>query len=101
MPITGERLPPWKKPIETSGNSSAFLVTAPPPDEKAIPNAEIDSQIEQALAEAEAKGIRGQAVTPFLLEKVAQVTHGRSMDTNLALLLNNARVAAEIAVNLK
>ncbi len=97
----GREIAAMEKAYRDIGQSSAFLVTAPPPAEKAIPNAEIDSQIEQALAEAEAKGIRGQAVTPFLLEKVAQVTHGRSMDTNLALLLNNARVAAEIAVNLK
>jgi len=56
------------------------------------------SPVEQtALAEAEAKGIHGPATTPFLLEKVANITKGRSMAANLSLLKNNARIAGKIA----
>jgi pseudouridine-5'-phosphate glycosidase len=57
--------------------------------------------IDQALAEAQAAGIHGQAVTPFLLQRVGELTHGNSLRTNLALLRNNARVAAQIAQYLR
>jgi len=53
--------------------------------------------IVQASAEAIAKNIHGQGVTPFLLNRINELTHGRSLRTNLSLLLNNARLAAQIA----
>jgi len=56
--------------------------------------------ISTALREAEAQGIRGKAVTPFLLARVSELTHGESKAANLALLENNAKVAAEIAAAL-
>jgi pseudouridine-5'-phosphate glycosidase len=77
-----------------------LLVVAPPPAESAIPAAEVETHIEQALAEAQAGGISGQAVTPFLLARVSELSGGASLQANLALLKNNARIAAEIAQHL-
>jgi len=74
-----------------------LLVAAPPPSDSALPAAEIEGHIEQALAEAREQGIRGQAVTPFLLARVSELSGGASLEANLALLKNNARVAAQIA----
>lgn len=79
------------------GIESAVLVTVPPPVEDAIPPEKVEGSIQQALAESSAQGIRGQAVTPFLLARVSQLTGGASLQANLGLLRNNARVAAEIA----
>ena len=74
-----------------------LLVVAPCPEADAIPAEEIEVHIERALAEAAAQNISGQAVTPFLLSRVSQLSEGHSMSANLSLLKNNARVAAEIA----
>ncbi len=82
------------------GLDSAILVTVPPPRESALPAGDVEQAIEQALLEAQQKGVRGQASTPFLLARVSELTGQASMSANLALLLNNARVAAEIAVAL-
>lgn len=83
-----------------AGVHSAILVANPPPAEKALPADAIENIIHQAVQEAEQLGIRGSAVTPYLLEKVNQLTGGASMQANLALLLNNGRLAAEIARSL-
>ena len=77
-----------------------MIIAVPPPPEFALDPTEIEQHILRALARAEAAGIRGQAVTPFLLSAVTAETHGESMRTNMALLENNARVAAAIAVAL-
>ncbi len=79
------------------GMKSAVLVVVPPPENAAIPNERVEEAIQQALQEAHHKGIRGQAVTPFLLDKVSQLTKGESLRANLALLKNNARIAASIS----
>jgi len=79
------------------GLQSAILVTQPPPPEAALPRAEIEPIIAQASQEAQEKGIHGQALTPFLLERINELTEGRSLQANIALLLNNARLAAQIA----
>jgi pseudouridylate synthase len=79
------------------GLRTALLVTVPVPAQDEIPADEVGEAIDQALAEAEAKGIHGPATTPFLLEKVANITKGRSMAANLSLLKNNARIAGKIA----
>jgi pseudouridylate synthase len=63
-----------------------------------IPNAEIAPHIASALAAAKAQEIIGKDVTPFLLKYIAEITAGRSLKANIALVMNNARVAAEIAV---
>lgn len=79
------------------GLSTAILVCAPVPREKALPVQEAESAIAQALAEADRAGVGGKDLTPFLLARVVQLTHGKAQRANEALLVNNARVAARIA----
>ena len=79
------------------GLESGVLLAAPPPREAALPESEVRGAIDQALQEAEKQHIRGQAVTPFLLQRVSELTVGHSLQANLALLLNNARIAARVA----
>ncbi len=82
------------------GEETALLVVQPPPREYDIPAADIERSILKAVAEAKSKGIRGPAVTPFLLDSVKSLTGGKSMETNIALLKNNAKLAAQIAIAL-
>lgn len=79
------------------GIESALLVVVPPPAQFAVPREKIETIIEQAILEAEKQGIHGQALTPFLLSRVNELSGGESLRANLALLKNNARVAAQIA----
>lgn len=79
------------------GQQSAILVVAPPPEEVALDEATVRRVVPQALREARDARMSGQAVTPFLLKRVSELTGGASLRANLGLLLNNARVAAEIA----
>ncbi|MCW5879501.1 MAG: pseudouridine-5'-phosphate glycosidase [Anaerolineae bacterium] len=76
------------------------LLAVPIPAEYATPPAVAEKAVAVALDEADARGIRGKAVTPFLLERVAAITEGASQAANLALLEHNARVAAQVAVAL-
>ena len=80
------------------GLPCGMLVTVPIPAEFEPPAEQMEAAIAQALAEAEAQGIKGKAMTPFLLARVSALTGEASLRANLALLENNARVAAEIAV---
>jgi pseudouridine-5'-phosphate glycosidase len=80
------------------GEKAALLVVQPPPGENEIPSADIERSISEAVAEAKSKGIRGPAVTPFLLDRVKTLTGGKSMEVNLSLLKNNAKLAAQIAI---
>ncbi len=80
-----------------TGMTSAILVTNPVPEADAISKAEMDPFVAQASAEAIHKNIHGQAVTPFLLQRINELTMGLSMRANLSLLLNNARLSARIA----
>lgn len=73
------------------------LVANPIPVEAEIPRSEINPAIEAALAEAEAQGISAKDVTPFLLDRIFQITEGRSLASNIALVLSNARLGAAIA----
>ncbi|HYH82637.1 MAG TPA: pseudouridine-5'-phosphate glycosidase [Longimicrobium sp.] len=75
----------------------AILLCVPPPPEHALPAGEVESAIRDALRAADERGIRGKQVTPFLLSTVAERTGGRSLETNVALLRNNARVAAQVS----
>jgi pseudouridine-5'-phosphate glycosidase len=77
-----------------------MVVGNPIPRKDAIPPEEWADWLRQARLAAEHDGIRGQAVTPYLLARVAEISRGRTVDANIALLVNNARVAAEIAVAL-
>jgi pseudouridine-5'-phosphate glycosidase len=76
----------------------AVIVANPIPEEDEIPASEIEPVITAALAEAGRQGIRGKDVTPFLLAEIVKATKGRSLQANIALVKNNAKVAAEIAV---
>ncbi|HNT23036.1 MAG TPA: pseudouridine-5'-phosphate glycosidase [Anaerolineales bacterium] len=79
------------------GMRSAVLLTVPPPEDAALPADAVQGAIQQALTEAAAQGIHGQKVTPFMLGRVSELTHGDSLKANLALLLNNGRLAAAVA----
>ncbi len=76
------------------------LVANPIPTEAEIPSDVLAPHIAKALAEAEAQGIAAKAVTPFLLQRIFELTHGASLEANIALVLNNARLGAAIAVEL-
>lgn len=82
------------------GLPGGVLVTVPVPADDELPAAEAESAITRALAEAEAQGVTGKAVTPFLLARVSQLTGQASLRANVALLLNNARMASAIAIAL-
>lgn len=84
-----------------AGLQSAVLVANPIPMTAAIPRSEMEPFITLANQEAHEQGIHGKEVTPFLLQRLAELTEGKSMGANLALLLNNARLAAKIAVALE
>lgn len=73
------------------------LVANPVPEEAEIPATEINPMIESALKAAAVAGVSGKAVTPFLLAHILEATEGRSLITNVALYLNNCRLAARIA----
>ena len=79
------------------GLQSAVLVAVPPPEEVALPPGLVNEAIRQALREARERRIRGPEVTPYLLERVRRLTRDQSLRANLGLLLNNARLAAQIA----
>ena len=84
--------------LHRSRAKTGVLLTVPIPIEAELDAIQLDSVLEQALADCEGAGVRGAAVTPFVLGRIGQATEGRSVPANLALAENNARVAAEIAV---
>jgi pseudouridine-5'-phosphate glycosidase len=82
------------------GLNGGVVVSNPVPQEAAMPKEEIDRITEQALREAGEQGVTGKAITPFLLDRIKQLTGGRSLATNIALVKNNAIVGAHLAVAL-
>ncbi|HEX4766701.1 MAG TPA: pseudouridine-5'-phosphate glycosidase [Lichenihabitans sp.] len=84
----------------TLGLRGGVLVANPVPESAEIPAAEIAAHIETAVRDAKAKGVAGKAVTPFILSRMMELTEGRSLATNIALIRNNAALAAEIALAL-
>ena len=84
----------------TLGLKGGMLVTNPIPEEYAMPSDVINAAIEQALRECTEQGIHGKETTPFLLARVAELTGGDSLDSNIRLVFNNAKVAALTAVAL-
>ena len=80
------------------GLPGGMVVSNPIPEAYAMPRATIDAAIEQALQEAQTQGIVGKQSTPFLLARVSEITGGNSLASNIQLVLNNARLAAAIAV---
>ncbi len=77
--------------------SSGIVFANPPPAENALPRSELESLIAGALDSAEVLSIRGAGVTPYLLQELARRSGGRTLRANIALLIENARVAARIA----
>jgi len=82
------------------GLRGGMLVTNPIPEEFSMDHDVINAAIEKAVAEAEEQGIHGKATTPFLLAKIKDLTGGSSLDSNIQLVYNNARLAAKTACEL-
>ena len=82
------------------GLRGGMVIANPVPEAHALPRDVIDAAIEAALADAAAQGITGKAVTPFLLAEILRLTDGASLRSNIALVENNARLAARIAIAL-
>ncbi|SFB71062.1 pseudouridine-5'-phosphate glycosidase [Tropicimonas isoalkanivorans] len=84
----------------TLGLPGGQLVANPIPEADEIPAEDLAPVIAQAQAEADAQGIAAKDVTPFLLQRIFELTDGRSLDANIALVLNNARLASAIAAHI-
>jgi len=82
------------------GSKAALLVCVPVPEEKEIPSEELEKSLKNSLKLAGERKISGKAVTPFLLAQLSEQTAGRTLEANIALLENNARVAAIIAAEI-
>ncbi|MEO5982205.1 MAG: pseudouridine-5'-phosphate glycosidase [Pedococcus sp.] len=80
------------------GLAGAIAVANPVPADEEIPADEIGVLIDQALAECDERGIHGKDITPFLLGRIVELSDGRSLETNIGLVRNNARLGAAIAV---
>lgn len=88
----------FQKMRDQLGIDGGMLIANPVPEADEIPREEMEIYISRALANAERDEIAGKAVTPYLLDNIFHLTGGRSLKTNIALVENNARLAAEIAV---
>ena len=95
---TPEELAAAFKASHDLGMKSGMLVTNPIPEEYAMPAETINAAIDQAIAECNEKGIKGKETTPFLLARVSELTGGDSLASNIQLVFNNAKVAAQTAV---
>lgn len=82
------------------GSGSGMLIANPIPEADALDPAEINATIDAAVAEADANGVTKKDLTPFLLQRIFEMTAGVSLKANIALVKNNAKVAAQIAVEL-
>ena len=80
------------------GLGSGIAVANPVPADEEMPRDEIDAVIDRALADCDERGIRGKDITPYLLGRIVELSDGRSLETNLALVRHNARVGTAIAV---
>lgn len=87
----------WKTRHDLRQHGS-ILINNPVPEANEIPATQMAGHIIQAISEAKAAGISGKAVTPWLLSRIFEITDGKSLTTNIALIENNAKLAAEIAV---
>mgnify|MGYP001229916927 CR=1 FL=1 len=79
------------------GLDGAILVTNPVPEEHALEGSAVNRLIDEAITAMNAAGVTGKETTPYLLARVAELSDGKSLDANIALVINNARVAAQIA----
>ncbi|GLG96172.1 CLUMA_CG012023, isoform A [Gryllus bimaculatus] len=80
------------------GLRSGMLLAVPVPSEHALPDAMVEDAVGNALKEAEAMGIQGKDITPFLLQRISQSTKGHALVANQSLIINNAKIAAQMAV---
>jgi len=83
------------------GLEGGVLLSVPVPEGHGLPRELVDGWITQALADADARGIKGKAVTPFLLARIKELSEGRSLAANIALVKNNARSGARLAAALQ
>jgi len=97
---TADDIARFQKMREAIGITGGMLVANPVPQEAEIPASEMEGHIARAQTDAELAGISGKAVTPYLLGRILEITEGRSLQTNIALVKNNARLAARIAIAL-
>ena len=81
--------------------NTGLLVTNPIPEEYSMDPQYINSEIDIAIKEMNEKGIKGKETTPYLLDKIQKLTGGKSLEANIKLVLNNAKLASQIAVELK
>ncbi len=86
-----------RKALQIDGG---ILITNPVPAEKEIPGEQMNGMIQQAISESQQAGISGKAVTPWLLGRIVELSEGRSLLTNQALIINNATLAGSLAVSL-
>lgn len=82
------------------GLKGGVLISNPVPEEMALPHDYIDSLVDQAVRECEEQGIKGKEATPFLLKRIVELTGGKSLETNIALVRHNAELGAQIAIRL-
>ncbi|GGD91212.1 pseudouridine-5'-phosphate glycosidase [Aureimonas endophytica] len=94
---TAEAVAAFQRQRAALGIGGGMLIGNPVPAEAELSRETVSVWIENCLAEAAAQGIAGKAVTPFLLQRMFELSGGRSLETNIALVRNNARVAAGIA----
>ena len=97
---TPEELAAMFRAQRTLDYKGGMLVTNPIPEQYAMPKDVIDAAIEQALRECAEQGVHGKETTPFLLARVVELTGGESLESNIQLVLNNARLAARTAAEL-
>ena len=88
----------YRKKIQLEGGQ---LIANPVPRDFEIPQYEISIHIKEALKEADANKVVGKNLTPFLLNKIFEKTKGASLKANTALIINNAKLAAQLAISLK
>ena len=82
------------------GLGSGMVLAVPIPEAAAATGAAVEGAIEAALAEVQAAGVKGHAVTPFLLRRIQELTGGKSLQANIALVKHNASVGAAVAAEL-
>ena len=97
---TAEAIAAFQKQRDALGIAGGMLVANPIPQESEIPQAEMNGYIEAAQADMERDDVTGKDVTPYMLARIVELTGGKSLESNIALVKNNARLAADIAVAL-
>ncbi|MFW5814233.1 MAG: pseudouridine-5'-phosphate glycosidase [Spirochaetota bacterium] len=93
--------PRRRRTRRAAGLSQGALVANPIPEDDELEHGYIEEVIQRAVAEAEAQGVAGRDLTPFLLGRIVELTDGRSLEANIALVKNNARVAGMIAARVR